>query len=368
MGKIFQETETTLQQMLHEKEAALETLGAEQVERQATSTKTEATLKEARETVFAQAEKLRKDTGALKKADEDLEQANISLDAIDAKLTIAEEKRARLTDVMAQSFPLLKDGSVEIQVDVKRLLDVLLSFAKDLDFETSLLASIPAALSQTCGKRTPSESLILQQFEAAMLVRLAKLDEEIRSLASAKIEVTNKVDNAIVLVDLAQETFKASLAALSQAQVAQAMYENAVHKVKSGLLEHAVLLTACKSARRELIAFQTGPLTAFHELEKRVTPIEGSANEVHETIVSLVAAGSAIGLTETMEAHKPDSHKVNDENVCPNVGVVEKAEAQKLKKPIRRDNLEVQSSKEIRRLENTSQQKSDQSILAMAGA
>merc|ERR550537_574620 len=244
--EVFQEIEACLQQLLREKEIALEILKVGEVERQASSTKAVTTLKAACETLCAHRDKFKKDTGSLKKAHEDLAQANDSLNAISAKLTKVEEVREKITVVMAESFTPLKDGYAERQADVKQLLTAVLSIGKDFEFEQSLLAIMPAALTTTLEKRSSFESLVLQQFENRMSERLAECDEEIGSLTSAKVEEMGTVNNASAFVSTAKDAYELSLAALKQAQAnhrdVQATHEAAVLNVKSCLSEHDAAL------------------------------------------------------------------------------------------------------------------------------
>merc|ERR1712107_872862 len=247
----------------------------------------------------------------------DLEQAKVSFDAIVAKMAKVEKSNMRITDVMTQSFTPLKEGSVEIQ-DGKRLLKTVLSIGKDLEFEPSLLAIMPAALNQTSEKRSPYEVIVLQQFETGLLERLAKVDEEIGSIASAKIEETASFNTVSAVIPPAKQRYETSLVALKKAQGeqrnAQAAHDDAVLEVKQGPLERDISLAACESAQSKIIAFQTGPLTAFYELEKWVTqtPIsESSVNEVPR-IAAVPVAMAMDAVTETVEV---DSDMANDDEM-----------------------------------------------------
>lgn len=348
MCEIFHGIEASLQQLLREREAELETVDARQVERQAASTKTGTALKAACETVFAHEEKFRENAGSLKKADEDLEWANISLDAVLAKRTKAEEGKARITDVMTHSFTPLKDGCVETQADVKDLLKTVLSMGEDFELESSLLGVVPTALNKTREKRSSFDSLILEQFETGMSEQLVKLDEQIGSLASAQAEAKTIVNNARTLIFSAKETYEISLAALKQVRAdqrdAQATHEDAVLNVKSCLPEHDSVLAACKSAQHELIAFQMGALATFHEFEKRVTQKPISDDFINDSNMSG---------TDGMA-------------VCPDLDVAEKVETQKLEEPIGSDNIGGGSNENIRRLHCKLPTLSDQSIGVMA--
>jgi len=377
--EIFQGIEASLQQLLHVREAELEILDARQVERQAASTKTEATLKAACENVCACEEEFRKDAGLLKKADEDLERAKVSLNGIIAKITEAEETSARITNVMTQSFTPLKDGSVETPADVEGLLEMVLSVAKDLEFEPSLLAVTPAALNQTPDKRSSFESLILQQFESGMFERSVKINEELESLASAKIEETGIVNKARTCISAAKDTYKMGFEALKQAQadkrVAQATHDDAVLAVTSCLLDHSFAKVARESAQSELIDFQTGPLTMFHELEKRVTQLpikEDLANLISGIDAQPVAARLESSLIEDKEVEKTDSHLSGDYDtaLCPKANVTDdvtgKVEAQKLEEPLRGDNFGVECGDITINLERMLPPSSEQSMGVVA--
>jgi len=294
------------------------------------------------ETLCAHTDKFKKDTGSLKKAHEDFARAKDSLNAISAEMIKVEEMREKITVVMAESFTPLKDGHAERQADVKQLLKAVLSIGKDFEFEQSLLAIMPAALNTTLDKRSSFESLVLQQFENGMSERLAKCDEEIGSLTSAKVEEMGTVNNASAFVSTAKDTYELSLTALKQAQAnhrdVQATHEAAVLSVKSWLSEHDAALVDCESSRRNLITFQEGALATFYELDKQVSqmPIsDDSSNEVSALVPMPAADRSQTGLTESTEVEKPDTDmRGGDETaVCQQIDVAEHAEAEKLEEP-----------------------------------
>jgi len=348
----LKDTEAELKRVLHEKEAELGRVNTECAERETATSKTEAALKAACETVFTRTERLRKDARTLKKVNDDLEEGNKSLDVLGAKIAKVEAKRQRITDVMAQSYTPLRDASVEAQLDTKRLLKTVIATAKDLEFESSLLAIMPTALDHDPTKRGSLGSLALRQFEDGIADRLAEFDEDLGSLTSAKIEQTNLVENAREPLNAAKTMYEASLTALKQAQTekgnAQATHDTALLKVQSGPLERDDALAACEEARLKLIAFQTGPLVTFHELEERVVKAPISlADEVPVDGVFSVGVGVDAGSTpEPAELEQSKKHTAGDDDqmvVCQNFDAGETAEMQKSEEMQKHE--EIQKSK-----------------------
>merc|ERR1712137_130289 len=253
---------------------------------------------------------------------------------------------------MAQSYTPLRDASVEAQLDTKRLLKTVIATAKDLEFESSLLAIMPTALDHDPTKRGSLGSLALRQFEDGIADRLAEFDEDLGSLTSAKIEQTNLVENAREPLNAAKTMYEASLTALKQAQTekgnAQATHDTALLKVQSGPLERDDALAACEEARLKLIAFQTGPLVTFHELEERVVKAPISlADEVPVDGVFSVGVGVDAGSTpEPAELEQSKKHTAGDDDqmvVCQNFDAGETAEMQKSEEMQKHE--EIQKSK-----------------------
>jgi len=237
---------------------------------------------------------------------------------------------------------------------------------------------MPAALSTTLEKRSSFETLVLQQFETGMSERLDKCNEEIGSLASSKIEETGTFNNVSAFVSTAKDTYEASLAALQQAQAdqrdAQATHEDAVLKVKSWRYEHDAAWADCESAQHNLIAFQTGALAAFYNLEKRVAQTPNSTDSSNEgSALGVTPAALALqtGLTESIAVEKVgnDMREGDEMAVCSKMDVAEQVEAQKLEDPVMRGvNFGSGTNEKIKSLECMPPLPPEQSMGAVAGA
>lgn len=166
-----------------------------------------------------------------------------ALKAVEAPLKPIRKEKESLETMMSTDFNLAEWEAGKM----KKRCNAVVSFAKKLSFDASLISSLPGSLSKKPDERTSFDGMVLQQFEAGVLEKVQQLSAtlETGSISSAdcvaavaeaqsEFEKRKEVsDAAAAILQAAQSDHRENVANLKAATDAVENYEPEVEKAKN---------------------------------------------------------------------------------------------------------------------------------------
>lgn len=204
---------------------------------------------------------------ALKAAKSALATAETEQKAVGVELEAVASKKAQLESALADTFAPLRDGNTE---DVKSKLAELVKVGTAFSFESSLMCSLPAALSKTPSSRGSFDTMVISQVEEEINKKIAGLTEALAAGEPGKTAAADKVSSASVELVAASERDASCKAELEAARAAHKEVEGALKTAQKGLKDFEPDMKKASKAFDAATAnheqLKSGPLAAYTEL------------------------------------------------------------------------------------------------------
>jgi len=186
-----------------------------------------------------------------------------------AGIVVTERKKQRLESCLETIYGPLKSGEMPA-AEVRDGAKTIQNLGKDLDFDMSLLQTVPTALAKAPSDRGSFDNVVISQIDAEFQKCLAKFTDELANGEPAKKERAAKVEaasnehaQALASEEAANTAKEAARTAHKEAETEHTAQLKAQQQSAS---DRDIASGVVDAARAELTEFDEGPFAAFKEL------------------------------------------------------------------------------------------------------
>lgn len=189
----------------------------------------------------------------------------------DKELVKALKKKTKIETVFNETYMRLKEGGLDTDVQFSAI-SAAIAFCQEVQFDESMLTSLPSALAKEPADRGTFDAMVWQQLEDEFTKRIQGLQETIASGEPAKAERASKVDAAIGAVESAIKHAASCKASHDESKAelakAKADHKDAASAVSQFGHEMKQVEQDLASVRSDLASFTDGALASYEELLK----------------------------------------------------------------------------------------------------
>lgn len=279
VGDVLAGVEARLQQRLDEATLSVDEADSKLKVLRTTLERAETESCAKRDTVVAWSEAIEKDVAELENMQAALREAENAKSERESHIRQVEREKTFIEVFMVESYMPVKNSSVAKHLQPP-LREKVLSLAKDLQLDESLLKVLPVVLSRVPESRSTFENTALTQLEAGVLKRKQELAQMMESLISENVKQTTVITAMSAEMDAPYAKHKENVSVWRNAQAEQERCEAAVEEAMlatyNAECERNLRAENRDAVREELVTFQEGPWSAFQKLEERavVLPVQ----------------------------------------------------------------------------------------------